>query len=35
MDKKGTVDFYIHKMVETNGLSKEELEELPAKFKKL
>ena len=33
--KKGTVDFYIHKMVETNGLSKEELEELPAKIQEI
>ena len=34
MDKK-TVDFYIHKMVETDGLSKEELEELPAKVQSI
>ena len=29
--KKSTVDFYIHEMIETDGLSKEELEELPSK----
>ena len=33
--KKATVDFYIHKMVETDGLSKEELEELPAKVQSI
>lgn len=33
--KKAIVDFYIHKMIETDGLSKEELEELPAKVQSI